>query len=455
MKPKNHNLRVALVWNGTIYQESTFTKDSAPKVTIGEDDKNVFSVPAPGLPASLDVFERLDSGYKIRITDKIEAALHIDDEEFDLEELIEEGKATKSGTVSTDEGQATVYEVDLSFGDWGVLNLGNVNIFFQLVERGEAIVGTSPKEIFDGPLSVSLIVAAIAHLIFLITAMMQPIEPELTELEVMDRFARFAVDDVDAALEEEEEVEEPAEDTTGKKAGGEEGEFGDPDEEMPDSKIPKVDGPMVDEIDVKNIGVHEALSNNIISDGPLANLFGNSEGFDSKMQVAFSGEGGELQIGRGQGGMGMRGSGSGGGGEGFGRVGGLGKVDTGGGKGTGAALGKKKERKVEARMSTGAPAVGDFCDPGNIRQVVSSRQAAIRHCFERELQTNPTLSGNITATWRVQLDGSVSNAAIASSTMNNSSVESCITRVIDRLRFEKPDGGICVINYPFVFSGIE
>ncbi|RAL21627.1 hypothetical protein DL240_12275 [Lujinxingia litoralis] len=455
MKPKNHNLRVALVWNGTIYQELTFTKDSASEVTIGEGDKNIFSVPAPGLPESLKMFERQDSGYKIRITDKIESSLHLDDEEFDLEELIDEGKAKKSESVSTEKGQASVYEVDLQFGDWGVLNLGSVNIFFQLVERGEAIVGTSPKEMFDGPLSLSLVFAAIAHLVFLITAFMQPIEPELTELEVMDRFARFAVDDVDVAIEEEEEVDVPSEDTTGKKAGGEEGEFGDPDEEMPDSKIPKVDGPMVDQIDVKNIGVHEALSNNIISDGPLANLFGNSEGFDSKMQVAFSGEGGELQIGRGQGGMGMRGSGSGGGGEGFGRVGGLGKVDTGGGKGTGAALGKKKERKVEARMSTGAPAVGDFCDPGNIRQVVNRRQPAIRHCFERELQTNPTLSGNISVTWRVQLDGSASNASIASSTMGNSAVESCIVRVVDRLRFEKPDGGICVINYPFVFSGIE
>src|SRR5690606_1275984 len=146
---------------------------------------------------------------------------------------------------------------------------------------------------------------------------------------------------------------------------------------------------------------------------------------------------------------------SGGGGEGFGRIGGLGKVDTGGGKGTGAKIGKKAARKVTPKLSQGAPQVGDFCDAGNIRRVVGGRANAIRYCFEKELQTNPSLSGQIVAQWRITLDGSVQGASIASSTMNNREVEGCIMRVIERMRFEKPDGGICVINYPFVFSGLE
>ncbi|MFP4600015.1 MAG: AgmX/PglI C-terminal domain-containing protein, partial [Persicimonas sp.] len=60
----------------------------------------------------------------------------------------------------------------------------------------------------------------------------------------------------------------------------------------------------------------------------------------------------------------------------------------------------------------------------------------------------------IIAQWKVGLDGKVMSSSIASSTMGNRSVESCIARVIKRMRFEKPDGGICIINYPFVFSGI-
>ena len=88
-----------------------------------------------------------------------------------------------------------------------------------------------------------------------------------------------------------------------------------------------------------------SLDSKLLGAGPLKNVFGDQEGFDAKMNVAMSGEGGELVVGRGAGGMGMRGTGKGGGGEGFGRVGGLGKVDTGGGKGMGGKVGKAKKKK--------------------------------------------------------------------------------------------------------------
>jgi hypothetical protein len=68
--------------------------------------------------------------------------------------------------------------------------------------------------------------------------------------------------------------------------------------------------------------------------------------------------------------MGMRGTGTGGGGEGFGRVGGLGKVDTGGGKGVSAKIGGKGKAKVQAKVSRGAANVGQFCAKSNIQAVV-------------------------------------------------------------------------------------
>lgn len=453
MKSNNHSLRVALVWNGTIYQEKVFSRISEPVITIGDDDSNSFSVPAPGLPGSIEMFERHEKGYKFRFTDKVELNLNYNDEEYDLEDLIEDNRAIKVGTVTTSEGQATLYEMDLHFGDWGVIDLGKINIFFQLTEKSDVVAGRKPKEMLDGPLALSLIFALIAHLVFLFLAYRVPPRADLDDIAYLDRFARFAVDDVPIPEDEDEEEEE--EDTTAKKAGGEEGEFGDPEEEIEESEIPEVDAELVDEIDIENIGIHEALSSDIIAAGPLDNLFNQSDGLDAAFETPMAGDGDELAVGRGAGGMGMRGAGGGGGGEGYGRVGGLGSVDTGGGSGAGAAVGRGQAREVQAQMSQGAPAVGDFCDPADIRRVVNARANAIRHCFERELQTNPTLSGNITANWRVQLDGSVSNATINESTMGNSRVEGCIVRVIDRMRFEEPDGGICVIQYPFVFSGIQ
>lgn len=455
MSSSNHNLRVALVWNGTVFQERTFTQTSEPVVTVGQDDANMFVVETPSISAAFEMFQRTEHGYKLRFTDKVEGTFNISDEDFDVEELIESKKSSELPSVQTSSGTAKVHEVELKHGDWGIVELGTVNIFFQLVEKGAVVPLRGFGDRFEKPLLLTIFLGAVMHIAFLLVAfLMFEVDPELQDMQNLDRFVKFMVDDVKDPLEEEE-VDEPEEDTTGKKAGGEEGKFGDPDEEIPESKIPKVDGEMVDEIDVKNIGINKALSADVLGSGPLKNIFANSEGFDAKMNVAMSGEGGDLVIGRGAGGMGMRGVGKGGGGEGFGRIGGLGKVDTGGGKGTGAKIGKKSEKKVKSRIETGAPQIGDFCDPANIRRVVNSRQAAIKYCFEKELQTNPTLSGKITAQWKVNLEGEVMEPTIAESSMNDKTVEGCITRVIGRLRFEKPNGGICIIQYPFVFSGLD
>lgn len=450
----NHNLRVALVWNDTVFHEKTFTQTSDPIVLVGEDEKNHFTVPAEGIPDAFEMFQRTDKGYNLRFTDKLEGiSVTIGDEEHDAEDLIE--SATKVGSSTTASGAATLYEIPIGFDDWGIIPLGNVKIFFQLMEKGEVIAGRAFGDRFEGTLVGTLLVATILHAAFLISAhMFFEVDTELRDMRQLNRFVKIMVDEPKDPLEELE-LEEPEEDTTGKKAGGEEGKFGDEESEIEDSKVPKTDGEMVQEIDVKNIGVNKALSSDILGAGPLKNIFGNSEGFDAKMNVAMSGEGDALVVGRGAGGMGMRGLGKGGGGEGFGRIHGLGKVDTGGGKGTGGKIGTKKKRTVKPKMAAGTPEIGDFCDRGNISRVVGGKRNAIQYCFEKELQTNPTLGGKIVAQWRVGLDGAVMSASIASTTMNNRSVEGCIARVIQRLRFEKPNGGICIIEYPFVFSGLE
>ncbi len=450
MESKNHSLRVALVYNGTIYSERVFTQTSEPIITMGDGDTNIFSLPAPGLPDSLEVFERQEKGYKLQFTDKIDLSVHINDDEYDLEDLIEDNRAHKVGSVKTESGEATVYEMRLHFGDWGVIDLGQTTIFFQLMEKNEVVAGRTPGEMLDGPLFVALLLAFLLHSVFLIVAFMQTPEADLQRLGYEDRFAEFDVDDIEDALDEEEEEEE--EDTTAEKAAGEEGEFGDPEEEIEETETPDHDEDLVEEIDIEDVGMLDALSEDVIGEGPLDDLFEDDGQFD-EMAAAFAGEGDELTIGRGSGGMGIRGEGGGGGGDGAGRIGGLGEVDTGGGTGAGGSVGDGVAREVEPSVDTGTPDVGDFCDPADIRRVVNARANAIQHCYERELQTNPDLSGNITVNWRIELDGSVSNAMIAESSLGSQSAEGCIVRQVSRMRFEEPDGGMCDIDFPFVFTG--
>ena len=453
MSSNNHTLRVALVWNGSVYREKTFSQTSDPVVTVGDAEDNVFNTPSQGIPSEFEMFEREDGGYNIRFTETLEGSVTINGDEQSLDDLIEQNQAIPVDSVSTIDGMTQIYEMSFAPGDWGLVQLGGVNLYFQVLGQPAVVAGRGFQGI-DMPVVGTVALAGILHITFLLIAFLAfDINPELERRKIPDRFAKFMVSDVEDPLEKEKK-DESSEDTTAKKAGGKEGKFGKKDKKK-ENKTPKVDGPMKKKVDVKNIGVNKMLASKKLGSGPLKNIFGNQDGFDSKMKVAMSGEGGELQVGRGQGGMGLRGTGSGGGGEGFGRVQGLGNVDTGGGKGTGAKLGEKKQREVEPNMSRGQPKVGDFCDKGNIRKVVQAKSNAIQYCYERQLQKNPKLKGKIKAQWKVALDGSVKTASVVQSTIGNSQVESCITRVIKRMRFEKPDGGICIINYPFVFSGVQ
>lgn len=450
------NLRVALVWNGTVFQEKMFTRVSADVISVGEDRTNDFFVPAEGLPEKFEMFRRTSDGYLMRFTDALEGKVHFNDEEYSIDELTSASGVTKTGTSSSSgSGSVTTYEMSISEGDWGVFQLGQVSIFFQFVDAA-AIIYRRGFAGFDLPLLGTMLLALLLHGVFLLVAALS-YDPNVrrSDLQIPDRFVKFIAEEPPEPIEEEEELEEPEEDTTGKKAGGEEGKFGDPDKDIPESKIPKTDGEMVDKIDVKNLGINKALGSNLIGQGPLKNIFGDVDGFDAKMNVAMSGEGNSLVIGRGAGGMGMRGTGRGGGGEGFGRIHGLGKVDTGGGKGVKGKIGGKGKAKVKARVSTGGAAVGAFCAKGNIRAVVGRGTGAIKYCYERELQLNPTLSGKVVLAWTVGLTGSVMKAYVQSSSLGNSKVESCMLRVVKRWRFEPPKGGLCAISYPFVFKGAQ
>jgi hypothetical protein len=256
--------------------------------------------------------------------------------------------------------------------------------------------------------------------------------------------------------EEEEELEDDAEDdSTAKKAEDEEGKFGDPEEE-PDkeSKIPKNEGKMVDKIDPKKVGLNDLLSTNKLGGSEaIANILdSNVDGFSNKIAVAMAGEGSEFVLGHGAGGLGFKGTGSGGGGEGgYGRIHGMGKIDTGGGMGVKAGLGKKGSKRV-GKIKVGSGATRGFCAKGHIKSVVRRRAGAIRACYEKRLQLKPDLKGKIQVRWTIALDGKTTSVSVTSNTLGDSKVSNCVARVLRRMRFRKPEGGICVVQWPFVFN---
>ena len=138
--------------------------------------------------------------------------------------------------------------------------------------------------------------------------------------------------------------------------------------------------------------------------------------------------------------------------DGFGRIHGLGKIDTGGGTGTYGRLGQKRDRKV-SRIRIGAGKSTGFCKKSDIARTVRRRANSIRACYEKRLQAKPTLKGKVAAEWTIGPTGTVTAGhARPETTLTDAPVTSCILRVIRRMRFPKPEGGICTVVWPFTFD---
>jgi outer membrane biosynthesis protein TonB len=165
---------------------------------------------------------------------------------------------------------------------------------------------------------------------------------------------------------------------------------------------------------------------------------------------------------QGEGGLGEVGSGRGGGGtsstsEGLGEKGiGAGKFGKGvGAIGSGGNLaGTGRGRPViEVGNATDTIIMGGL-DKSVIDEYIRRHMSQIRYCYERELSAAKSgISGRVLTRFVISGSGRVSQAGVASTSLNNSGVESCLTGVLRKIVFPEPlGGGIVEVSYPFSFT---
>ncbi len=441
--PRAQFLRVALLWGDTVIQERVLQEPQTFR--IGEDLRNDFILPADKLPKKFPLFRASRKGnYSIGLSSDLDGEITVNRNTQPI------GEFTKLAT----ENVGGINYVDVGPGDWGMLHLGELSVFFQFVQP-DSRVGRKGFFAFDELVIACVCLSFVLQVGFIFGSLF--LWQESTDRLVKANEKKIPhVEAVVLDPEEPEPLEDgEEEDTTAKKAADEEGKFGDPDEDpLKESKVPKNEGKMVDKIDPKKVGLNDLLSSNkLTGEGALANILNsNTEGFSNKIAVAMAGSGSEFVMGHGAGGLGFEGTGSGGGGDGgYGRIHGMGKIDTGGGMGVKAGLGQKKAKRVGA-ISVGSGATQGFCKKGNIQSVVKRRAGAIRACYEPRLQVNPKLSGKLTVRWTIGVDGAVTGVSATGDTLGDSATTNCVLRVLRRMRFDKPEGGICVVQWPFVFS---
>jgi hypothetical protein len=115
------------------------------------------------------------------------------------------------------------------------------------------------------------------------------------------------------------------------------------------------------------------------------------------------------------------------------------------------AVSKKEKAKTPSKPKALPPALG-YCQKRDIERVMKSRRGAFKFCYQRSLQMNPSLTGKIVTRFRINDEGSVTNAIVLSNTMDDRNVPKCLISNVKKLKFPRPQGGQCEVRWPFNFQ---
>jgi TonB family protein len=336
------------------------------------------------------------------------------------------------------------------------MQAGEVTFVIQYVSPVRVIPTTFLSNI-DYYFTKILGLTALAHLFLILALIFTPKSPTSFDDDLFQNPNRFAK----LMLIEQETPPPKKFEASGAKEGAkhkdEEGKFGKPEKEKKDALAsvngaPKID-PNKREKDRKialSSGIFAALGDGPGSDA-ASDTFGPG-GLGGGINNALGGlRGTAMGDAGGSGGMGARGFGSGGGGSSLG-VGGFGGGAGRGNGGTGtvnlSGRGKDTYSVVSGRVDT------EGClTQQQVLRVVSRALSQGRYCYEQEIGRNPNLAGKVVSAFTVGPTGAVIEASVRESTMNNEAVETCLTRVVQRLRFPPcAGGGTAEVTYPWLFT---
>ena len=139
----------------------------------------------------------------------------------------------------------------------------------------------------------------------------------------------------------------------------------------------------------------------------------------------------------GLGSTGIIGKGGGGGGSGYGRG------SAGGFGGRGSRVPRVRQARADVKGAL---------DKDIIRRVVRSHINEVRACYNQGLAKDPNLKGRVEIAFTIGADGKVTLTKVASTTLSDANVGTCIATTMKRWVFPKPDSGSVAVTYPFVLE---
>src|SRR5262249_6929165 len=121
--PSSKILRVGVIQGGKIIEERHLKKRE--DVTVGQDAKNTFVIPASNLPTTFPVFEHKGNQYHLVFTEQMNGRVRLGTSDVDFASLRSQGLAKKRGQH---------YVLPLTDTAKGKIALGEVTLLFQFVK---------------------------------------------------------------------------------------------------------------------------------------------------------------------------------------------------------------------------------------------------------------------------------------------------------------------------------
>lgn len=456
-------LEVAMLWADHVLTVSSFPTPRT--VQIGPDYKNDFVVDESTI-AQNETFPLIayqGGAWAVTFTPDMDGLIQDGETRYTLKEAVERGLARPSATV------AGGHEMAMGTNTNARIDVGETTFLVHFTDMPAVIGGGFSMDTDPVPF---IALSAAAHILFLLLVLNMPDNANSLNLDGFKAHDRFV--ELLAKPEQEEPDEKPnwlddkkGDEEAAAKHKGDEGQAGKQDAPDDDKRMGIKGPPDNEELQVRKAhdtqvamqaGVMAVFNSNQVS-----SMWGSGDtsvGSDAIHAIGRVDSAGAVGTAKGFGGFGVSGAGRGGGGvseRGFGlaNVGTAGRGGGGrGGDNYGAQasnLGEKSDKLPS--VIPGPPVVTGSLDKEIIRRVVRRHRREISYCYEKELQKDKTLQGQVTVKFTISGTGSVIAAVVSATTMKNRTVESCITDKVRRWVFPEPKGGgIVVVNYPFNFS---
>jgi len=424
-------LRVGIIQGGKIIEERHIRRPDS--VSVGQDAKNTFVIPASNLPPSFPVFDFRGTHYYLLFTERMEGRVRIGDRDLDFAALKSQGVALRRGSV---------YALRLDDSAKGKVALGEITLLFQFVPPPPAptrialppefrgTVWSSLDHLFFGILALSLLLNFSGATCIALSP--KPPDADLTLDDLPDRFAKVLVPP------KPPEPEKPKEEQKG--------------DEKADKKEPPKKKQLSDE-QRKAAIAQKVQSKGILKilgaaggQGALKDLLGEGTGTQDVASALRGAQGGVVVATTGGVG-GPRGGGAG-------SAAGIGDVGTSGGGNV--SLGAKGDARVSGRVAAAAPEVDSAdVDRDALARYIKARLTAIRGCYEKELKRNPTLKGKVVVRFTITPAGRAGDIRIEENSVGSPEVASCIAGLMRSwvFPFKPPDE--VPVQYPFLFTASQ